>query len=67
MQHFSQSERDWVDTLRRLGRGEDPAAVRAALEQKRQDKYAPNYYADRTVTRAQLSWSVSVPLRLNRN
>ena len=52
VQHFSQSERDWADTLRRLGRGEDPAAVRAALEQKRQDKYAPNYYADRTVTRA---------------
>jgi hypothetical protein len=52
VQHFSQSERDWADTLCRLSRGEDPAAVRAALEQKRQDKDDPKYYADRTVTRA---------------
>jgi hypothetical protein len=52
VRHWSQSERDWVETLRRLSRGEDPVVVRAALEQKRQDKHDPAYYADRTVSRA---------------
>jgi len=52
VRHWSQSERDWVDTLRRLSRGEDPVVVRTALEQKRQDKHDPAYYADRTVSRA---------------
>ncbi len=49
---ISQSERDWAETLQRLKCGEDPAVVQAALEQKRQDKHRPSYYAARTVTRA---------------
>lgn len=49
---ISQSERDWAETLRRLSRGENPALVRAALEQKRQDKRNPADYAARTVNRA---------------
>jgi hypothetical protein len=49
---ISQSERDWAETLRRLSRGENPAFVQAFLEQKRQDKHDPHYYAERTVSRA---------------
>ncbi len=49
---ISQSERDWAETLRRLSNGEDPAIVQAALEEKRQDKHRPAYYAERTVSRA---------------
>ena len=48
----SQSELDWAETMHRLGRGDDPAVVRAELEQKRQDKHNPTYYAERTVNRA---------------
>jgi len=48
----SQSERDWAETLRRLERGEDPSAVQAWLEQKRQDKHDPRYYAALTVRKA---------------
>jgi hypothetical protein len=48
----SQSERDWAETLRRLDQGEDPAAIQAWLEQKRQDKPDPKYYSTRTVQRA---------------
>jgi hypothetical protein len=48
----SQSERDWAETLRRLEHGEDPAAVQSWLEQKRQDKHNPRYYAALTVRKA---------------
>ena len=48
----SQSERDWAETLQRLDQGENPAAIQAWLEQKRQDKPNPKYYAARTVERA---------------
>jgi hypothetical protein len=48
----SQSERDWAETLRRLEHGEDPAAVQAWLEHKRQDKPHPEYYAALTVRKA---------------
>lgn len=48
----SQSERDWAETLQRLEHGEDPAAVQAWLEQKRQDKHDPRYYAALTVRKA---------------
>jgi hypothetical protein len=48
----SQSERDWAETLRRLEHGEDPAAVQAWLEHKRQDKPDPGYYAALTVRKA---------------
>ncbi len=46
------SERDWAETLQRLERGESPAIVRAWLEQKRQDKHDPAYYAALTVRTA---------------
>ena len=52
VRRFSQSEHDWAETMHRLGRGDDPAVVRTELEQKRQDKHDPTYYAERTVSRA---------------
>jgi hypothetical protein len=48
----SQSERDWAETLERLNRGEDPTAVQYWLEQKRQDKPNPSYYAALTIRKA---------------
>jgi hypothetical protein len=48
----SQSERDWAETLCRLEQGENPAAVQAWLEQKRQDKPDPAFYAALTVRKA---------------
>ncbi len=48
----SQSERDWAETLSRLEQGEDPAAVRDWLRQKRQDKPNPAFYAALTVRKA---------------
>jgi hypothetical protein len=48
----SQSERDWAETLQRLEHGEDPVAVQSWLEQKRQDKCKPAYYAALTVRKA---------------
>ncbi len=49
---LSQSERDWAEVRDRLREGADPAQVTAALEQSRQDKPNPHYYAARTVRRA---------------
>ena len=49
---ISQSERDWAETLDRLAHGENPAAVQAWLEQRRQDKHDPGYYAAMTVRKA---------------
>jgi len=48
----SQSERDWAYALRALERGESPAVIEAKIEQSRQDKPNPHYYAHRTVSRA---------------
>jgi hypothetical protein len=48
----SQSERDWAETLRRLDQGESPAAVQAWLEERRQDKPNPGYYAALTIRKA---------------
>ena len=48
----SQSERDWAYFVRELGRGIYPQALRLKLEQSRQDKPNPRYYAHRTVARA---------------
>ena len=48
----SQSERDWAYALRALERGESPASIEARIEQFRQDKPNPRYYAHRTVSRA---------------
>ena len=50
--HFSQSERDWAETLSRLERNENPAAVQDWLRTKRQDKGNPDFYAALTVRKA---------------
>lgn len=49
---LSQSERDWAEVRDQLRQGADPTQVTAALEQRRQDKPNPHYYAERTVRRA---------------
>jgi len=49
----SQSERDWQEVCRRLERGDNPADVQGWLEQSRQDKSNPRYYAELTVRRAE--------------
>ena len=51
--HHSQSERDWAAAGDALRSGEDPEAVISRLEQQRQDKPNPGYYASRTVRRKQ--------------
>ena len=66
----SQSERDWFAVCRRLERGESPDAVKNWLEASRQDKPKPQYYADRTVSRAvqyvsQLTYEQNKPKQEN--
>jgi len=51
--HHSQSERDWAAAGDALRSGEDPESVISNLEQQRQDKPNPGYYARRTVRRKQ--------------
>ena len=48
----SQSERDWFEVCRRLESGDNPGDVRHWLEQHRQDKPYPRYYAELTVSKA---------------
>ena len=58
----SQSERDWAWWLEALRRGQDPAIVRARLQQRRaDDKPNPEYYARRTVERAAASLAREIP------
>ena len=54
----SRSEADWALVHRRLAAGDDPAVIRADLAAARRDKPNPAYYAERTVSRAQLSRDV---------
>ena len=49
--HHSQSERDWAAAGDALRNGEAPETVISRLEQQRQDKPNPGYYARRTVRR----------------
>ena len=49
--HHSQSERDWAAAGDALRSGEAPETVISRLEQERQDKPNPGYYARRTVRR----------------
>ena len=49
--HHSQSERDWAAAGDALREGEAPETVISRLEQQRQDKPNPGYYARRTVRR----------------
>jgi hypothetical protein len=53
--HKSQSERDWAYAKRALSRGDDPEIVIQRIADFRaQDKANPEYYARRTVTKAQV-------------
>ena len=49
--HHSQSERDWAAAGDALRKGEAAETVISRLEQQRQDKANPGYYARRTVRR----------------
>jgi hypothetical protein len=52
--HKSQSEQDWAYAKRALARGDDPEEViRQIADYRADEKSDPNYYAHRTVTRAQ--------------
>lgn len=52
--HKSQSEHDWAYAKRALARGDDPEVVIQRIDDYRvADKDDPNYYARRTVTKAQ--------------
>ncbi|HTS11752.1 MAG TPA: DNA-primase RepB domain-containing protein [Candidatus Limnocylindrales bacterium] len=52
--HKSQSEHDWAYAKRALARGDDPEVViRRIADYRAQDKTDPEYYARRTVTKAQ--------------
>jgi len=51
--YHSQSERDWAFANRALDRGEDPAVIKQKIATFRHDKHNPDYYAERTVDKAQ--------------
>jgi RepB DNA-primase N-terminal domain len=52
--HKSQSEQDWAYAKRALARGDDPEVViQRIADYRSEDKDNPNYYARRTVTKAQ--------------
>jgi len=52
--HKSQSEHDWAYAKRALARGDDPEVViQRIADYRAQDKTDPEYYARRTVTKAQ--------------
>jgi len=53
-EHKSQSEQDWAYAKRALARGDDPKEViRRIADYRGDEKSDPNYYANRTVARAQ--------------
>jgi DNA primase RepB-like protein len=53
--HRSQSEVDWAYAKRALARGDDPQEImRRVADYRAQDKADPQYYAQHTVTKAQL-------------
>lgn len=52
--HKSQSERDWAYAKRALSRGDDPEVIiQRIADYRAQDKADPEYYAHRTVAKAQ--------------
>jgi hypothetical protein len=52
--HKSQSEADWAYAKRALARGDDPEQViRRIADYRADEKHDPDYYARRTVTKAQ--------------
>jgi hypothetical protein len=63
--HRSQSEADWAYAKRALARGDDPQEIiRRIADFRAEDKADPQYYARRTVTKAQAGAN-SVPSSLN--
>ena len=57
-----QSERDWAWCLEALRRGQDPAIVRARLEERRaEDRPNPEYYPRRTLESAAASLRQEMP------
>jgi hypothetical protein len=62
--HRSQSEADWAYAKRALARGDDPEAVIHRIADFRaDDKADPEYYARRTVTKAQADFATASPER----
>jgi hypothetical protein len=60
--HKSQSEHDWAYAKRALARGDDPEVViQRIADYRADDKDDPNYYAHRTVTRAQAELQQKTP------
>jgi hypothetical protein len=56
--HKSQSEHDWAYAKRALSRGDDPEVViRRIADYRADDKTEPEYYARRTVVKAQAELS----------
>ena len=53
------SERDWRWVMHQIGRGESVESLVQKLEQSRQDKPDPGYYARLTVTRAYARYALS--------
>lgn len=59
--HKSQSEHDWAYAKRALARGDDPEVViQRIADYRATDKDDPNYYARRTVTKAQAELKSSI-------
>jgi RepB DNA-primase from phage plasmid len=62
--HRSQSEADWAYAKRALARGDDPEVVIHRIADFRaDDKADPEYYARRTVTKAQIDFATASPER----
>ena len=62
--HRSQSEADWAYAKRALARGDDPEVVIHRIADFRaDDKADPEYYARRTVTKAQAYFATASPER----
>jgi len=63
--HKSQSENDWAYAKRALARGDDPEVViQRIADYRAEDKHDPQYYARRTVTRAQAELKSSAAPRV---
>jgi DNA primase RepB-like protein len=64
--HKSQSEHDWAYAKRALARGDDPEVViQRIADYRAQDKTDPEYYARRTVTKAQAALETTPTQTLN--
>jgi hypothetical protein len=65
---LSQSEHDWAYAKRALARGDDPnEVIRRIADYRANDKHDPEYYARRTVSKAQTDVTSISPLREQAN